>query len=284
MNYVVRGQRGSVLIMVLWVLALLTMIVAYYANQVRILRNAAQYTFSSIQGEQAVLSVLRLVANHLSEVSVEDSTEDDTLKIVPQRVYLTHVGSLDVRFEVENEAGKIDLNRVKEDFLRGFLRYLLAEENPKRADTICDGILDWRDRDKLTHINGAEDETYEERDPPYHAANGPFKTLDELLLVNGVTTRLFYGPIESPNIPEGWKGGLKDLFTIYNGKSSVNPDLAPAPLRNFLEEKADLGFNGKASVWLLKVSAASRLYRIYWEKIGKAPGYKIVFWTEGVGH
>ena len=45
----------------------------------------------------------------------------------------------------------------------------------------ADAIIDWRDSDDLHRLHGAEDEYYMKLPEPYHAKNGPFDSVDELL-------------------------------------------------------------------------------------------------------
>lgn len=63
--------------------------------------------------------------------------------------------------------------------------------------SIAAAIMDWRDADDVpTDINGAvgaESEYYTALPHPYMPKNAPFDTVDELLLVRGVTPTLLYG-------------------------------------------------------------------------------------------
>jgi general secretion pathway protein K len=68
---------------------------------------------------------------------------------------------------------------------------------------IINSLKDWLDSgddDAITGLSGAESSTYEDREPPYPARNGPVQDLDELLLVKGITPELFYGRPEIPGI------------------------------------------------------------------------------------
>jgi len=68
---------------------------------------------------------------------------------------------------------------------------------------IINSLKDWLDSgddDAITGLSGAESSTYEGRNPPYPARNGPVQDLDELLLVKGITPELFYGRPEIPGI------------------------------------------------------------------------------------
>jgi type II secretory pathway component PulK len=66
---------------------------------------------------------------------------------------------------------------------------------------IAAAIMDWRDADDVpTEISGsvgAESEYYSALTPPYTPKNAPFDTVDELLLVRGITPTLLYGRRDS---------------------------------------------------------------------------------------
>ncbi|MGH7134843.1 MAG: general secretion pathway protein GspK, partial [Pirellulales bacterium] len=62
---------------------------------------------------------------------------------------------------------------------------------PGMTAQIADCILDWLDPDDVPRPNGAERDFYTSRG--YAPKNGPFETVEELLLVNGVTPQLLFG-------------------------------------------------------------------------------------------
>jgi DNA uptake protein ComE-like DNA-binding protein len=61
------------------------------------------------------------------------------------------------------------------------------------TEQIADAILDWMDADDTPREYGAESETYGQLTPPYLPKNGPLDTVEELLLVRGVTPMLLFG-------------------------------------------------------------------------------------------
>nr|WP_047814271.1 type II secretion system protein GspK [Rhodopirellula islandica] len=65
--------------------------------------------------------------------------------------------------------------------------------------SIADAILDWIDEDTEPRENGCEDEYYTSLATPYAAANGPVQTVEELLLVRGVTPQLLFGADSNRN-------------------------------------------------------------------------------------
>jgi len=99
---------------------------------------------------------------------------------------------------VSDEESKIPLNGATD----AVLRRLFAQSGVKEGrvvSVIVDSIQDWRDPDKLHRLNGAEDDHYLSLPVPYKAKNGNFETIDELLLVKGVTPEILYGNVASPD-------------------------------------------------------------------------------------
>jgi len=60
-----------------------------------------------------------------------------------------------------------------------------------RIDEIIYNIVDWVDKDSEGYRGGDEDVYYEKQTPPYRSKNGPLDTLDELLLIEGVTDDIY---------------------------------------------------------------------------------------------
>jgi type II secretory pathway component PulK len=87
---------------------------------------------------------------------------------------------------------------------------------PNMTRDIADAMLDWVDPDDDPRPYGAEGGDYGVRDPPYKARNGAMATLDELLLIRGVTPRLLYGEdanlngVLDPNEDDGERSYPKD--------------------------------------------------------------------------
>ncbi|MFO8085326.1 MAG: type II secretion system protein GspK [Desulfobacterales bacterium] len=108
--------------------------------------------------------------------------------------------------KIENEAGKININMADANLLRMMLNNFDLDDTEK--DVIVDSILDWRDEDTLQRLNGAEDDYYLSLSEPYHAKNDDFESVEELLLVRGVTPEIFHG-------------GLEDIITVYTEKQGA---------------------------------------------------------------
>ena len=282
----VNGQRGTVLVLVLWVLTLLTLVGGFYAVEARIRRNLGQHAWDVLQGREASRSLLLLAASKLSPVGTDREEEDGLF--ADGSVYKVRFGGRELYFTLEDENGKLDLNNSSEEQIREVVRTILGDEELEAADTIVDGILDWKDSDKLVRLNGAEDDVYQDRSPPYYPTNGPFRLLEELILVNGVGQEVFYGPISWLSQEEDedgevvWQGGLWDLFTVYNKSGTVNMECAPLPLEEILGAEFGDNTTSTREVVCLKVWFGSCMYQVYWNPQSEAEGAKVKHWTEAI--
>jgi len=98
------------------------------------------------------------------------------------------------RYGLENESAKLNLNSIlagdspEKPTARDRLLELPGMQPP-----VADAILDWLDADKLPRDFGVEETYYLSLNPPYEPRNGAIVSLDELLLVRGVTPELLYG-------------------------------------------------------------------------------------------
>jgi general secretion pathway protein K len=128
------------------------------------------------------------------------------------------------------EAGKVNINIISEKTLRKILTQLGLEGETR--DIVADSILDWRDPDDFTHVNGAEKDYYQSLKEPYTCKNGNLDSIEELLLVRGVTPELFYGRKGTKEGEETTGAGvaLKDVFSIYAPGEQVDLNSASLPV------------------------------------------------------
>jgi hypothetical protein len=103
-----------------------------------------------------------------------------------------------VRFGLEDECAKLNLNALLAEGAEEHARNRLLAL-PGMTPPIADAILDWLDPDNEPRELGAERETYAQSIPPYEPRNGPVTSVDELLLVRGVTPELLYGLDQNRN-------------------------------------------------------------------------------------
>ncbi len=92
---------------------------------------------------------------------------------------------------------------------------------PGMTEDIADAILDWMDEDDEPRSAGAEfTDWYQQLNPPYRPANGPLQSIEQLLLVRGVTVKHLYGYDENRN-------GVLDADEEYKLNMGVEPGMPP---------------------------------------------------------
>ncbi len=211
-----KSENGIALFLVLWVLTLLSVIVGEFCHamrtEVNITRNFKEETQSYYIATAGVnRAIAELIRNEVmpQTPTYSDTEEEEEEEEVRWRVN-TDIPAIyfgDGQFEVKigNESGKVNINRADMRLLRMMLNGFDLEDSDK--DVIVDSILDWRDKNSLHRLNGAEDDYYRSQPEPYECKDDDFDCIEELLLVRGMTAEIFYG-------------GLRDMITVYQGEDS----------------------------------------------------------------
>ena len=178
------SRRGSILILVLWILVLLSFLAGEYLAHNREKAVLSSNTWDLEKENQAINSVIQLFSTNVSPLSGQEE-ENEWVNLSP--------GGVNLWVKVENEGKKTNINSATDSKIREKIRNIMGDEREEDTDQLTDAILDWRDADNLTRMNGAEDEYYQQHGLAYVPGNGPFQSLTELLLVKGMTSALFWG-------------------------------------------------------------------------------------------
>ncbi|MDF2180732.1 PilX N-terminal domain-containing pilus assembly protein [Neptuniibacter sp. CAU 1671] len=198
-------QRGIALVMVLWFLVLLSVIALYLSDVSRSearltenLRAATQASYGAESGVQWAIWNLTLPQGQgwLADGGWQKMQLDEALSVM---------------VSVEDENGKFDLNTLQaEQFQRLFLAATIDEE---KANILIDRILDWRDKDDLKRLNGAEDADYRAAGLDYEARDDRFKRVDELKQVLGMDIETYEK--------------IAPALSVYARSQGINPLVAP---------------------------------------------------------
>ncbi len=205
-----NSQEGIALLLVLWVLILLTVIVGQFCYTIRtelkITRNFRDETKGYYLARAGLNSALLAILNPKSPKQPSHANGDNE-ELKNQGIWrantdIAPVELADGRFQVEidNESGKFNINVADSPMLTMMLKPFHLPDIQKY--TIVESIIDWRDMDHFHRFYGAENDYYQSLPNPYNCNNGPFRTIDELLLVRGVTKELF-------------EDGLREMITVY---------------------------------------------------------------------
>lgn len=135
------------------------------------------------------------------------------------------------RYGVTDEGAKLNVNALIQLDPTGQVLHDALMLLPNMTEDVADAIVDWLDADDDPRTNGAESSFYGGASPvPYTAKNGPANTLDELLLVRGVTPQLLFGndrnrngrmdPAEADG--NDFNRGWSEYLTVYGRELDVD--------------------------------------------------------------
>jgi len=149
-----------------------------------------------------------------------------------------------IRISIQDELGKIDLNQAEVSMLTGLLRS--AGLDSGSASALADKIVDWRTATPLKHLNGAREQDYRALGSGYRPRNGPFQSVDELLLVMDMTPALFQR--------------IEPALTVYSGRQFLDPQVAPREvlraLPNMTPDAVESALAARVSQRLMERSAS----------------------------
>ncbi len=146
------------------------------------------------------------------------------------------VGNLPYKYGVSDESARININAlVQLDPSAGGIAYRTLMKLPNMTDAIAYAIIDWIDADDNESPSGAESSYYQTRTPPYRCKNAPLDSIEELLLVRGVTPALLFGNDTNRNgrrDPDEETGsefsyGWAPYLTVYSRELNVDNDGNP---------------------------------------------------------
>jgi general secretion pathway protein K len=116
-----------------------------------------------------------------------------------------------MKVSIQDELGRIDLNQAETPVFTALLQSAGLEFNSAAA--LADKIVDWRTATPLKRLNGAKEKEYGAAASAYLPRNGPFQSVDELLLVMDMTPALFRR--------------IEPALTVYSGRQFIDPQVAP---------------------------------------------------------
>ena len=179
-----RRQRGAALLLVMWLILLLSGLVAGYAVAARIESLQGNGLARGTAAREAARAGVEYAAARLLDPDPAGRWAADG------RNYRFEFDGALVEIGVRDEAGKIDLNGAGHDLLQRF--FVALGEKRDVAARLAGAILDWRDVDTLMQpAGGAEDPNYAAAGLPWGAKDAPFETVAELEQVMGMRPALF---------------------------------------------------------------------------------------------
>jgi general secretion pathway protein K len=216
------------LIITLWVVMILSMLVAGFAFTIHVETHVAAYNRKAAKADALARSGVTVASVLLTQ---GDGASSSGRVVARNQAWVTNTAMLvehklgggTYTVSILDEESKIPVNRADAEQMRRLMDQLglAGGFGEVDGDVIVDSIMDWIDENDLHRLNGAEDEYYRTLPRPYRAKNAPLDRVEELLSVRGVTPEVFYGRPMTET--EEAVPGLRDLLTAYSsGRVNVN--------------------------------------------------------------
>jgi general secretion pathway protein K len=218
-------------VLVLWVLTLLTVMALGLTT---LQRTESALTRNQIDGARfraAADAAINLAVLELLRTPTQWDEEQPLLIPDGTPWTLTFNGE-DLTVRLYNEGSRLDLNKATREQLAALIELAQGEAGYDEAerDRLADAILDWRDADDMTQLNGAEDGDYDAENLSYGARDEPFRSVAELHQVLGMNRELYRR--------------LASDLTVNNPSGRVDQQFASAAvlavLQNIPLEEAEL--------------------------------------------
>ncbi len=211
-------QSGVALIMVLWIITLLSVIAVSFLHTIRTEVNVVGNSVARVKAETLADAGLQRA---IYELFKPQNTEGRWIADGSSREW--RYGELVVNISMQDETGRIDINTANAQLLRGLLLSQgLVEDD---ALKLVDAIADWRDADSQKRPRGAEATDYAAAGLTYGPANAPFQSVEELVLVMGMTPELY--------------ARIAPLITVYSLQTGINEQIATRDVLRALPNVSD---------------------------------------------
>ena len=238
---VLNNNKGVALILTLLIVSLIVVLSLQFNTAMRSevhaaynLRDGMTLEYVAKSGFYSALAVLK------EDDTAYDSLLDDWELMKGYGAYSVTLFEEEASFDlaIQDLERKIPINSLVNDqgvpdenqksILARFLNLDEFNLESDQVDDIVEAIIDWLDQDdNTTGFGGAENSYYQSLEIPYSCRNGPMESIEELLLVKGITKELYEGTGGNP--------GIADYLTIY-GDGNININTADKPVLKALSE------------------------------------------------
>jgi general secretion pathway protein K len=207
-----NNRRGSALLAVLWLSAVLAAIGFSLASTVRGEAERASTALDStrtyyLAAGAVQRAILHLLWNRGGAGGYSFSSGEAMVELIP-------------------EAAKLNINTAPPQDLFRLLESLGVES--ERARMIATAIVDWRSPSPGL---SAFDEHYLSLSPSFRARHASFEEIEEVLLVQGMTPEIYYGNYMTVQDGGGRRlvarGGFSDCVSVFGGTSGFDVNSVP---------------------------------------------------------
>jgi competence ComEA-like helix-hairpin-helix protein len=197
-----KHRRASVLVALLWIVALLSVVVVSVLHttfiDLVIVKNygdrvqAHYLALAGVEKAEALLyqdaqDRIHSALNHRGKL-YDDSQDFQNSSLGRGEFTIFRRGRQDegggILYGVSDEESRLDINVASSNELM---------QLPNMTSDVMASIVDWRSPTNVVLPGGAQASYYESLQPPYEPRNSAYETVRELLMVKGVTPQLLLG-------------------------------------------------------------------------------------------
>lgn len=230
-----RARRGVALIAALWLVVAIAAVALQFSMEAHERRSVG--ILASERGIQraAALGALALTQAKLEYALRVAPTGTNVQRLAASDPWLdvdslysgpVDVDSMQVDVQARDLGEKLNVNQLTENQLQAFFSFVLGDYS--KSTQLAQSILDWRDADSIPRPNGAERDGYIKAKMLALPANGPFREIEELSNVMGMTPEIY-----AKVVP----------YLTTRGAGLVNINTAPIPVLRALPGMTDATIN-----------------------------------------
>ncbi len=225
------ADRGFTMIVVLWVIALLTLILSGFLRSAGTHTGIAVNALSSARAEGladagvhlAVLDLIQVAGGKTAFAAIVRNSDPRSCRAGPGET---------ITIRIQDASGRVDLNAANHAMLAALIAGLGASATDAAESAAA--VIDFRDRDSDPLPGGAEAAGYAANGLKVSPKNAPFDTVEELEHVFGFTIERVKSLLPHVTVHSGMSGidpaaASPDLITILQAGHLIVSPAGPAP-------------------------------------------------------
>jgi len=230
----IRSKDGIVIVAVLWICALIMWLALQIGAETRLQADERVHQLRRSQALYlAIGGAYEAIARMGQPISLETEETENASWQPDGKLHEVDYDTGKALVVIQKETDKVNINQATQVQIKAVLEKRGLEES--EADSLADVIADFVDPDDTPRLHGAEKDFYEQRGLHHVPFDGSLTSIDQMLLIPGVTQQLFFGFNLKEEQPEAGNKGtdfslftnedsLFQMFTVYGNNVSLEDE------------------------------------------------------------
>lgn len=188
----IKRQDGIVIVAVLWICALIMWLALQIGAETRLQAEERVHLLRQSQAMYlAIGGAYEALARMGQPISLETEDKDNSSWQPDGKVREVNYATGRALVVIQKESEKVNVNKASQQDIKAVLEKAGYEED--KADALADVIADFIDTDESPRLHGAEKDYYEQQGFHHAPFDNALTSLDQLLLIPGITQQIFFG-------------------------------------------------------------------------------------------